>query len=151
LAAHEIATSCVPRESVYHNLCSLVAPRDRDVVAWNSRFVALRGHYAVHATACTPETPREKGAVEGGVRHLKDRVLAGPADRFPGGSGDAIRRLARPGVQPPPRATGGFWVHERLDVERPALRPLPPITFDNAGRRSTRVPLDGYLKLTGSL
>jgi hypothetical protein len=46
-------------------------------------------------------------------------------------------------------ATGGFWVNERLDVERHALRPLPPICFDSAGRRSTRVPLDGYLKLGG--
>jgi hypothetical protein len=47
-------------------------------------------------------------------------------------------------------ATGGFWLHERLDVERHALRPLPPVAFDSAGRRSTRVPLDGYLKLAGS-
>ena len=46
-------------------------------------------------------------------------------------------------------ATGGFWVHERLDVERHALRRLPPVAFDYAGRRSTRVPLDGYLKFGG--
>ena len=38
----------------------------------------------------------------------------------------------------------------RLAVERGALRPLPPITFDFAGRRSSRVPLDGYLKHAGS-
>jgi transposase len=61
----------VPRECVYDNLRSVVARRERDDVVWNSRFVALRGHYAFHATACTPATPREKGAVEGGVRHIK--------------------------------------------------------------------------------
>jgi hypothetical protein len=36
---------------------------------------------------------------------------------------------------------GGFWVHERLEVEWDAVRPLPPVAFDYAGRRSTRVPL----------
>ncbi len=50
----------VPRECVYDNLRSAVAS-----ATWNPRFVQLRGHYAFHATACTPETPREKGSVEG--------------------------------------------------------------------------------------
>ncbi len=61
----------VPRECVYDDLRSAVARRDGDQVVWNARFVQLRGHYAFHATACTPGTPREKGAVEGAVRHLK--------------------------------------------------------------------------------
>ena len=61
----------VTRECVYDNLRSVVARREREVIHWNSRFLHLRGHYAFHATACTPETPREKGSVEGAVRHLK--------------------------------------------------------------------------------
>jgi transposase len=61
----------VPRECVYDNLRSVVARRERDVVHRNQRFLHLRGHYAFHATACTPASPREKGAVEGAVRHLK--------------------------------------------------------------------------------
>ena len=69
----------VPRELVYDNLRSAVARRDGDQVTWNARFVQLRGHYAFHATACTPATPREKGSVEGAVRYLKDGVLAGTA------------------------------------------------------------------------
>ena len=36
-----------------------------------------------------------------------------------------------------------------MEVERDALRPLPPTAFDYAGRRATRVPLDGYLKFGG--
>ena len=60
----------VPRECVYDNLRSAVARRERvdgarDVIHWNSQFSQLRGHYAFHAHACTPETPREKGSVEG--------------------------------------------------------------------------------------
>src|SRR5215216_516230 len=61
----------VVRECVYDNLRSAVARRDGDLITWNQRFLTLRGHYAFHAHACTPATPREKGSVEGGVRHLK--------------------------------------------------------------------------------
>ena len=52
----------VPRECVYDNRRSAVARRERmdgrDVISWNARFSQLRGHYASHAHACTPETPR---------------------------------------------------------------------------------------------
>ena len=46
-------------------------------------------------------------------------------------------------------ATGRFPVAERLAEERAALRPLPPARFDYAFRRSSRVPLDGYLRFAG--
>jgi len=139
----------VPRECVYDNLRSVVARRDGDVIQWNPRFVALRGHYAFHATACTPATPREKGAVEGAVRHLKSGFW--PARRITS-LVDLDEQYAdwRDRVCNRRRhATGGFWVNERLEVERHALRPLAPTAFDYAGRRATRVPLDGYLKLGG--
>jgi len=140
----------VPRECVYDNLRSVVARRDGDQITWNSRFVALRGHYAFHATACTPATPREKGSVEGAVRHVKTgfwpaRRIASLADLDEQYADwrDRVCNRRR-------HSTGGFWVHERLEVEWDALRPLPPVAFDYAGRRPTRVPLDGYLKLGGS-
>jgi transposase len=136
----------VPRECVYDNLRSVVARRERDVVHWNRRFLHLRGHYAFHATACTPQTPREKGSVEGGVRHLKtgfwpvrriaslrdlDEQYCDWRDRI------CNRRL---------HSTGRFLVDERLATERAALRPLPPERFDYAYARESRVPLDGYLR-----
>ena len=140
----------VPRECVYDNLRSVVARRERDHITWNSRFTGLRGHYAFHATACTPETPREKGAVEAAVRHLKTGFW--PARRITS-LADLDEQYAdwRDRVCNSRRhSTGGFWVNERLEVEWDALRPLPPVAFDYAGRRATRVPLDGYLKLGGS-
>jgi transposase len=136
----------VPRECVYDNLRSVVARRERELVHWNPRFLHLRGHYAFHATACTPATPREKGAVESAVRHLKsgfwparcfrdlpelDRQYAGWRDE-------------RCNVRT--HASGRFSVAERLTEERRALRALPPTRFDWAAARSVRVPLDGYLK-----
>ncbi len=140
----------VPRECVYDNLRSAVARREGDQVTWNPRFSQLRGHYAFHATACTPETPREKGSVEGAVRHTKTGFW--PARRF--GSLSELDRIYadwRDRIALPRRhASSGFIVADRLAVERESARSLPPIAFDYAGRRSSRVPLDGYLKHRGS-
>jgi transposase len=140
----------VPRECVYDNLKSAVARRERvegrEVIHWNPRFSQLRGHYAFHAHPCTPETPREKGSVEGAVRYVKTgfwpaRKFAdlGELDELYAGWRDRIALCRR-------HATGGHVVAERLAHEREQLRPLPPIVFDAAGRRSSRVPADGYLK-----
>ena len=136
----------VTRECVYDNLRSVVARREREQVVWNQRFLHLRGHYAFHSSACTPETPREKGSVEAAVRHLKSGFW--PARRF-----RDLRELNdqyldwRDGVcNARIHASGRFPVAERLAEERSALRPLPPARFDWSGHRSVRVPIDGYLK-----
>jgi len=136
----------VPRECVYDNLRSVVARRELDTVVWNRRFLHLRGHYGFHATACTPATPREKGAVEAAVRYLKSgfwpaRCFA-PLAELDGQYGDWRDRVANGRIH----ATGRFPVVERLTEERAALRPLPPARFDWSGHRTTRVPIDGYLR-----
>jgi transposase len=136
----------VVRECVYDNLRSVVAKREQDVIRWNPRFLHLRGHYAFHSTACTPRTPREKGSVEGGVRHLKSGFW--PARRI--GSLEDLDRQYRDWrdrvCNRRVHSTGRFAVHERLVEECRALRPLPPARFDYAYARTSRVPLDGYLR-----
>jgi transposase len=140
----------VPRELVYDNLRAAVARRDGDTVTWNARFVQLRGHYAFYATACTPATPREKGSVEGSVRYHKTGFW--PARRFASlAELDEAYADWRDRVALPRRhATGRHIVSERLEHEREHLRALPPMRFDAAGRRTSRVPVDGYLKHAGS-
>jgi transposase len=136
----------VPRECVYDNLRAAVARRDGDEVVWNQRFLHLRGHYGFHATACTPATPREKGSVEAGVRYLKSGFW--PARRF-GDLGELEAQYGdwRDGVaNVRVHATGRLPVAERRAEERAALRPLPPACFDWSGHRTTRVPIDGYLR-----
>ena len=139
----------VPRECVYDNLRAAVARREGDQVVWTPRFLHLRGHYGFHASPCTPATPREKGSVEAAVRYLKsgfwparlflklwelDEQYADWRDRI------CNRRL---------HATRRVPVDERLAEERQALRALPPTRFDWSGHRTTRVPLDGYLRHRG--
>jgi transposase len=140
----------VPRECVYDNLRSAVARRKGTEVRWAERFTHLRGHYAFHSTACTPATPREKGSVEGGVRHLKSGFwplrrfssLAELDDQY----ADWRDRIANRRIH----STGRFPVADRLAVEREMARALPPGEFDYSHRRSSRVPLDGYLPFRGS-
>jgi hypothetical protein len=139
----------VPRECVYDNLRAAVARREGDRVVWSPRFLHLRGHYGFHATACTPATPREKGAVEAAVRYLKSGFW--PARRFRSLAeldeqyADWRERVANQRTH----ATGRFPVAERLAEERGLLRPLPPARFDWSGHRTTRVPIDGYLRHGG--
>jgi transposase len=139
----------VPRECVYDNLRSVVARREREQVVWSARFLHLRGHYGFHATACTPATPREKGSVEAAVRYLKSgfwparRVLS--LSELDEQYGDWRDRVCNQRTH----ATRRVPVDERLAEERAALRPLPPTRFDWAGHRTTRVPLDGYLRHGG--
>jgi transposase len=139
----------VPRECVYDNLRSVVARREGEQVVWNRGFLHLRGHYGFHATACTPATPREKGAVEAAVRHLKTGFW--PARRF-AELGELDEQYAdwRDRIcNRRMHATGRFPVEERLAEERQALRPLSPLRFDWSGDRTTRVPIDGYLRHGG--
>jgi transposase len=137
----------VPRECVYDNLRTAVAKRDsRQVIRWNQRFLHLRGHYAFHSTACTPQTPREKGSVEGAVRYLKTGFW--PARRFQTLSeldrvyGDWRDRVAHRRRH----ATQQFIVADRLIEDRAGLRALPPTAFDFSLCRTVRVPADCYLR-----
>ena len=139
----------VPRECVYDNLRAVVARRERDEVVWNPRFLHLRGHYAFHASACTPGTPREKGSVEAAVRYLKSGFwparyfqTLGELDSQYADWRDELCNRRR-------HASGRFLVEARLEEERPALRKLPPERFDWSAGRSVRVPLDGYLRHGG--
>ena len=126
-----------------------MARREGALVHWAPRFTHLRGHYAFHAHACTPATPREKGSAESGVRYLKTSFW--PARRIAdlrdldAQYADWRDRVANVRIH----ASGRFAVAERLDEERRALRPLPPGRFEPAGERSCRVPIDGYLKHAG--
>jgi transposase len=139
----------VPRECVYDNLRSVVARRDGDEVVWNRRFLHLRGHYGFHASPCTPATPREKGSVEAAVRYLKSGFW--PARRF-----IELRELDEQYADWRDRicnrrlhATRRIRVDEQLGQEHGALSPLPPARFDWSGHRTSRVPLDGYLRHGG--
>ena len=138
----------VPRECVYDNLKSVVARRDEaGQVVWQQRFWHLRGHYAFHATACTPATPREKGAVERGAGYVQTGFWPARTLRSIGDLQAQYDRWRDEVCNQRRHGTGGFVVADRLVEERSAVRALPPAAFDPSAGRSTRVPIDGYVKV----
>ena len=93
----------------------------------------------------TPATPREKGSTEGAVRHTKRGFW--PASSF--GLAELDRQYAdrRERYALPSRHASGQLHRRRAPRGRArSAGALPPAPFDYAGRRTSRVPLDGYLK-----
>src|SRR3712207_6336081 len=92
-----------------------------------------------------PRHRERKGSGEGSVRDHKSGFW--PARRFWSLAelddvyGDWRDRVALPRRH----ATVGHVLGERLEHEREHLRALPLARVDPAGRRLSRVPLDGYL------
>ena len=84
-------------------------------LSWNPRFVQLRGHYAFHATACTPGDAAREGVGRGRGSLPQDRVLAGAALRARWSSSTSVYADWRDRVALPRRhATGRHIVAERL-------------------------------------
>ena len=138
----------VPRECVYDNLRSAVARarRRRDVILEPAVRAAARPLRLSRARLHAGDAARE-GLGRGRGPPSQDRVLAGAALRRRWASSTSVYADWRDRVALPRRhATGRTSSPSASRIEREALRPLPPVAFDAAGRRSSRVPLDGYLK-----
>lgn len=120
----------VPRRIVYDNLKSVVLSRIGSVIQFNPRFLAFAGHYVFEPTAAPVRYPEYKGRVEASIKYIRHSF-------FYGRSFASLADL---------RAQAGHWrddianqrLHgttrerpaDRLLVERPRFRALPPHPFD---------------------
>jgi transposase len=120
----------VPRRIIYDNLKSVVLHHVGSTVQFNPRFLAFAGHYLFEATAAPVRYPQFKGRVEASIKFIRHSF-------FYGRSFSSLDDL---------RAQAAVWrdqianerVHgttrerpsQRLLVERPRLRALPPHPFD---------------------
>jgi transposase len=120
----------VPRRIVYDNLKSVVLSRVGATIQFNPRFLAFAGHYLFEPTAAPVRYPEYKGRVEAIIKYIRQSF-------FYGRSFASLQDL---------RTQAAAWrdqvandrIHattrqrpaERLLLERPRLRPLPPRPFD---------------------
>ena len=120
----------IPRKVVYDNLKSVVLHHVGSTVQFNPRFLAFAGHYLFEPTAAPVRYPEFKGRVEASIKFIRHSF-------FYGRSFSTIEDL---------RAQAARWrdevanerIHgttrerpsQRLIVERPRLRALPPHPFD---------------------
>ena len=107
---------------------------------FNPRYLDFAGHYGFEARACNVRKGNEKGRVENGVGYVKKNFLAGL--ELPG-SLEAINTAGRQWMD----TIANVRIHgetrkppkELFAVEKPALRPLPPVAGDTSVTRLVRV------------
>jgi len=130
----------VPRRIIYDNLKSAVQKvlrgRKREL---NEAFEQFSEHYLFESSFCNVARGHEKGHVESGVKWAQ-RSLMTPLPEFVDWKtlNQRLDEQCRRALKHIP-APGGSRGHERLDEERPALRPIPTVPPRRGLPRPTRV------------
>ncbi len=120
----------VPKRIVYDNLKSVVLHHVGSTVQFNPAFLAFAGHYLFEPVAAPVRYPEFKGGVEAAIKFIRHSFFYGRTFS----SLDDLRMQAFAWA----KETANTRIHattrerpaERLLVERPRLRPLPPHAFD---------------------
>lgn len=136
------AAGGVPAAIVVDNLQAAVLRHARDEIVFNPAFLAFAEHWGFEPIAASQGRGQTKGKVEAGVKYVKKNCLAGQ----------------RPATLQEAEQHGHWWletvcnvrdhgtVHERpvdrLERERPCLRPLPEAPFVYRPQLQRRVYLD---------
>jgi transposase len=120
----------VPQRIVYDNLKSVVLHHVGSTVQFNPRFLAFAGHYLFEATAAPVRYPQFKGRVEASIKFIRHSFFYGRSFS----SLDDIRAQATTWrdqiANERLHGTTRERPSQRLLIERPRLRALPPHPFD---------------------
>lgn len=120
----------VPKRIVYDNLKSVVVDRVGTTIKWNARFLGFCGHYLFEALAAPVRYPEFKGRVEDSVKYVRSSFFYGRVfTSLPDLRTQAAQWCTQTANQRI-HGTTGERPAERLLVERPRLRALPPHSFD---------------------
>jgi transposase len=121
----------VPRKILYDNLKSAVLHHVGSTVQFNPHLLRLAGHYLFEPAAAPVRYPEAKGRVEGAIKYIRHSFFYGRSFR----SLDDVRAQAAAWrdhvANDRVHATTRERPRERLLLERPRLRALPPRPFDS--------------------
>lgn len=120
----------VPRKIVYDNLKSVVLHHVGATVQFNPRFLAFAGHYLFEPTAAPVRYPEYKGRVEASIKFIRHSFFYG---RSFSSLADVRAQAARWRDEVANERIHGTTRErpsQRLLIERPRLRALPPHPFD---------------------
>jgi transposase len=121
-----------PRHLIFDNLKTAVVNGSGRNACFHPEFLALCGYFCLQPVPCARRDPESKGVVEASVRYIKHNALAGRADelrRFEDYLALANRWRDEVANVRRHESTQERPV-DRLQKERPLLRPLPSIPFD---------------------
>jgi transposase len=135
----------VPRVLVWDGESAIGQRRRRQTVLTEPA-QAFRGVLAAKILICDPGDPEAKGLVERANGYLETSFLPGrsfssPAD-FNAQLGDWLTL-----VNQRPRRVLGCAPADRIDADRAAMLPLPPVAPVTGWRSSLRLPRDHYIRL----
>jgi len=138
----------VPKAVVLDNLKAAVKHPDWYDPELNPKLEAFCQHYGCVLLPTKPRTPRHKGKTERGVGYAQDNALSGRS--FASLEAENQHLAHWEATVADTRIHGTTKKHvgkQFLEVERPALQPLPPerFPFFHEGRR--RVSRDGHVEV----
>ncbi len=142
----------VPRLLVPDNLKSGVQKAsfyDPDI---NRSYGAMAAHYDVGILPARPRKPRDKAAVEAGVRFAQTYILGRLRNQtfFSLAEGNAAIKVVLERMNTRVMRQIGMSRHDLFEsLDRPALKPLPDLDWDYAEWRLARVGLDYHVEADG--
>ncbi len=121
-----------PKRIIVDNLKAAVLNGSGRYACFHPGFLALCGHFCMQPVACARRDPESKGIAEAGVRYVKHNAMQGRDEEL--SRWEDYPKFARYWLD----EVANVRIHDstkerpvdRLEKERPLLRPLPTIPFD---------------------
>jgi transposase len=139
---------CVPEILVPDQLRSAVKKPHRYTPEINETYAELARHYAVTIVPARPRKPRDKAKVEAGVLLAQRWILACLRNRTFFSLEElngAIRELLEKLNTRPFQRLEGCRRSAFESIDRPAMRPLPPVRYLCADWKKARVGIDHHV------
>jgi transposase len=138
----------VPEVIVPDQLRSAVKGPDRYEPDINPTYLEMAQHYGVSVIPARPRRPKDKAKVENGVLVVQRWILARLRHRtFFSLSelNEAIKELLHVLNTRPFQKLEGCRLSAFEKLDRPAMRPLPPVRYELSDRRKARVNIDYHV------
>lgn len=142
----------VPRLLVPDNLKSGVNKASFYDPEINRSYGRMTAHYDVGVLPARPKKPRDKAAVEAGVRFAQTYILGRLRNQtfFSLDEANAAVAIVMTQMNTRPMRKLGVSRAELLEtLDRPALKPLPPTDYEYAEWKLVRVGLDYHVEVEG--
>lgn len=115
-----------------------------------SSYQELAAHYGTVVLPARPKEPQDKSKVEAGVQHAERRILAALRDQKFFSLAElnaAIRRELQALNERPFQKLSGSRARLFVELEKPALLPLPASRYELASWRQAKVNIDYHIQV----
>lgn len=135
----------VPKTLVPDNLKAAVIKTDWYDPEINPKLRSFCEHYGTVVLPTKPRMPRHKGKVERGVDYVQENALKGKTFKSLQEQNDRLLHWETTVADTRIHGTTRKQVAKLFEVERPALRPLPPDYFPCFQEAQRKVSRDGHV------